>query len=187
MVKWCKLCFTSLLLQTMSWPWPVNCLWALLLLLFSPILNSQTFESLTGPSRQHINCPQLHLFWTFPGYSTPALAGHMPDRPVQLYNCKSVPELCNIYCNTMVSAYIGYFEQYCNAMYPTPPDHIRLIIKWPGTLPAQYADSVDLKDGLLTNRVCTVKFHAIEAYFSSNTIHTEVPSTRMDLEVWWFW
>ena len=32
------------------------------------------------------------------------------------------------------------------------------------TLPAQYADSVDVKDGLLNNRVCTVKFPAIEAY-----------------------
>ena len=51
------------------------------------------------------------------------------------------------------------------------------------SLPVKYADSVDLKDGLLNNRVCTVKFPAKDSYFSSNTAHTEVPSTRMDLEV----
>ena len=51
------------------------------------------------------------------------------------------------------------------------------------TLRAKNADNVDLKDGLLNNRVCTVKFPAIESCFSSNTRHTEVPSTRMNLEV----
>ena len=52
------------------------------------------------------------------------------------------------------------------------------------TLPAKYSDSVDLKDGLLNSRVCAVKFPAIESGFSSNTTHTEVSLTRMDLEVW---
>ena len=42
-------------------------------------------------------------------------------------------------------------------------------------LPAKYANSVDLKDGLLNNRVCTVKIPAKESYFSRNTTHTEVP------------
>ena len=39
-------------------------------------------------------------------------------------------------------------------------------------LPAQFADSVDFKDGLLNNRVCTVKFLAVESYFSCKTTHT---------------
>ena len=51
-------------------------------------------------------------------------------------------------------------------------------------LPAKYADSVDLTGGLLNYRVCTVKFLVVESYFSHNTTHTEVPSTRMDMEVW---
>ena len=42
------------------------------------------------------------------------------------------------------------------------------------TLPSQFADSVDLKDGLLNNRVCTVKFPVVESSFSCNTIHTEL-------------
>ena len=54
----------------------------------------------------------------------------------------------------------------------------------PSTLLAKYADSVDLRDGLLNNKVCTVKFPAIESCFSIKITHTEVPSTRMDLEVW---
>ena len=40
------------------------------------------------------------------------------------------------------------------------------------SLPAKYADSVDLKDGLLKNRVCTVKLFIVESYFSCNTTHT---------------
>ena len=52
------------------------------------------------------------------------------------------------------------------------------------SLPAQYADSVDLKDGLLNSRVCTVKFPATEAYLSSNKTHTKVLSIKMDMEVW---
>ena len=51
------------------------------------------------------------------------------------------------------------------------------------TLPAKLADSVDLKDGLLNNRVCTVKFPVVESFFLCNTTHTKVPLTRMDLEV----
>ena len=51
------------------------------------------------------------------------------------------------------------------------------------SLPAQYADSVDFKDGLLNSRFCTVKFPAVKSYFSRDTTHTEVPSTRMDMEV----
>ena len=38
--------------------------------------------------------------------------------------------------------------------------HVCVLIATP-TLPAQYADSVDLKGGLLTNRVCTVKFQIV--------------------------
>ena len=33
------------------------------------------------------------------------------------------------------------------------------------TLPAQYTDTVDLKDWLLHNRVCTVKFPVVESFF----------------------
>ena len=40
------------------------------------------------------------------------------------------------------------------------------------TLLAKFADSVDLKDGLLNNKVCTVKFLVVESYFSCNTTHT---------------
>ena len=36
----------------------------------------------------------------------------------------------------------------------------------PFSLPAKFADSVDLKDGLLNYRVCTVKFLVVESYFS---------------------
>ena len=36
-------------------------------------------------------------------------------------------ELCNIYLNVTVSPDIDYFERYHNDMYPTQPDHIRLI------------------------------------------------------------
>ena len=55
------------------------------------------------------------------------------------------------------------------------------------TLQDQYAESVDIKGGLLNQRVCTVKFPVVEPYFTCNTAHTEVPLTRMYLEVWWFW
>ena len=48
----------------------------------------------------------------------------------------------------------------------------------------QNADSVDLKGGLLYCRACKVKFPVVESYFSFNTTHTEVPSTKMDMEVW---
>ena len=34
---------------------------------------------------------------------------------------------------------------------------------------AKFADIVDLKDGLMNNRVCTVKFLVVESYFSCNT------------------
>ena len=40
------------------------------------------------------------------------------------------------------------------------------------TLSAQYADSVDLKCGLLNNMVCTVKFPVLESNFSCNITHT---------------
>ena len=33
------------------------------------------------------------------------------------------------------------------------------------SLPAQYADSVDIKGGLLNKRVCTVKCRVVESYF----------------------
>ena len=42
----------------------------------------------------------------------------------------------------------------------------------PYPLPAQYTDRVDLKDGLLNNRVYTVKFSVVESYFLCNTTHT---------------
>ena len=35
-------------------------------------------------------------------------------------------------------------------------------------LPAQTVDNVDLKDGLVSNRVCTVNFPVVENYFSCN-------------------
>ena len=37
---------------------------------------------------------------------------------------------------------------------------------------AKFADIVDFKDGLLNNRVFTVKFLVVEPYFSCNTTHT---------------
>ena len=37
--------------------------------------------------------------------------------------------------------------------------------KLDGALLAQTADNVDLKDGLLSNRVCTLKFPVVEDYF----------------------
>ena len=45
------------------------------------------------------------------------------------------------------------------------------------TLPAKYGDSVDLKDGLLNNKVCRVKFPVVESYFLCNTTHTELHRT----------
>ena len=39
-------------------------------------------------------------------------------------------------------------------------------------LPAKFVESVDLQDGLLNDRVCTVKFLLVESYFSFNTTHT---------------
>jgi hypothetical protein len=66
-----------------------------------------------------------------------------------------------------------------------PADSKKWPLSLPGCpLPAKYANSVDLKDGLFNNRVCTVKFPAIDSRFSSNTTNAEVPSFRMDLEVW---
>ena len=41
------------------------------------------------------------------------------------------------------------------------------------SLPAQYTDRVDFKDGLLNNKVCTVKFPVVESYFLCNTTHTD--------------
>ena len=49
------------------------------------------------------------------------------------------------------------------------------------TLPAQYGDSFDLKDGLLNNRVCTVKFPVVESYFFCNTKHTELHCTGLSI------
>ena len=37
----------------------------------------------------------------------------------------------------------------------------------------QYTDRVDLKDGLLNNRICTVKFPVVESYFFCNTALTD--------------
>ena len=45
------------------------------------------------------------------------------------------------------------------------------------TLPAKYGDSVDLKDGLLNKRICTVKFPVVEFYFLCNIKHTELHRT----------
>ena len=44
-------------------------------------------------------------------------------------------------------------------------------------LPAQYTDKVDLKDGLLNNRVCALKFPVLESYVIQYTLTR--PSTRM--------
>ena len=38
----------------------------------------------------------------------------------------------------------------------------------------QTEDNVDLKIGILINRVCMLKFPVVEAYFSCNTTHTEL-------------
>ena len=50
-------------------------------------------------------------------------------------------------------------------------------IKTDSTLPAQYGDIVDLKDGLLNNRVCTVKVPVVKSYLLCNTTHTELHCT----------
>ena len=41
------------------------------------------------------------------------------------------------------------------------------------SLLTKFADTVDLKDELLNNRVCTVKFSVVESYFLCNTTNTE--------------
>ena len=41
------------------------------------------------------------------------------------------------------------------------------------SMPAHYTDRVDLKDGLLNHRVCTVKFQGIDSYFLCNIRHTD--------------
>ena len=55
-------------------------------------------------------------------------------------------------------------------MTPVPSNCLPLAVDC--ALLAKFADSVDLKDGLLNNRVCTVKFPVVESYFSCNTTHT---------------
>ena len=40
-------------------------------------------------------------------------------------------------------------------------------------LPARYTDKDALKDGLLNNRVFTVKFLEVQSYFLCNTTHTD--------------
>ena len=40
-------------------------------------------------------------------------------------------------------------------------------------LPAKFTNRVDLKDGLLKKRVCTVKFLVVESYFLCHTAHTD--------------
>ena len=40
-------------------------------------------------------------------------------------------------------------------------------------LAAQFTNMVDLKDGLLNKRVCTVKFRVVESYFLCHTTHTD--------------
>ena len=56
------------LLQMLSWPWPVYCSWSLWLLLYYQILNSQTFRSASGRSLPHSN-------WR-PPQSLPSLRPH---------------------------------------------------------------------------------------------------------------
>ena len=58
--------------------------------------------------------------------------------------------------NIANSSILKHNQAYSNIFYP---------ISGSSTLPAQYADSVDLKGGLLNNRVCTVKFKVEESYF----------------------
>ena len=51
----------------LTWPWPVYCFWVLRLLLFSPILNSQTFESGTGDRAfSTANAVRCTFFGLFP-------------------------------------------------------------------------------------------------------------------------
>ena len=47
--------------------------------------------------------------------------------------------------------------------------------------PDQTVDNVDLKDGILSNRVCTVKFPVVEDYFSCNKTHNELQCTVLPL------
>ena len=55
------------------------------------------------------------------------------------------------------------------------------IVEIYSALPAQTVDNVDLKDGLLSNRVCIVKFPVVEDYFSCNKTHTELQCTLLSL------
>ena len=52
-------------------------------------------------------------------------------------------------------------------------DEVALITSTAFALPAQYADSVHLKGGLLNNRVFAVKFPVVESYLLCNTTHTD--------------
>ena len=55
------------------------------------------------------------------------------------------------------------------------------------SLPAKYADSVDLKDRLLNNKVGRVKFPVVESYFLRNATHTELhPTVLFYLGKCWF-
>ena len=53
---------------------------------------------------------------------------------------------------------------------------------------AQYANSVDLKGGLLNDRVCAVKFSVIQSYILLPLCkNAQRSSPRMNLEVYWLW
>ena len=46
---------------------------------------------------------------------------------------------------------------------------------------AQTVDNVDFKEGLLSNRVCTVKFPVIGYYFSFSKTHNDLQCTVLSL------
>ena len=47
-----------------------------------------------------------------------------------------------------------------------------LVVRRGLALLAKFSDSIYLKDGLLNNRVCTVKFLVVNSYFLCITTHT---------------
>ena len=53
---------------------------------------------------------------------------------LNLTKAYTIADVCDIYRNATVSADIGNFEGYCDGIYATRPDHIRLKINCPGTI-----------------------------------------------------
>ena len=68
-------------------------------------------------------------------------------------------------CNKKVPKNLNQFCHFCH-----------------GAKPAKFKDCVDSKDGLLNNKVCTVKFSIGDFYFSLNTAHTELHCLTVSLK-----